>query len=473
MSEAGAADSDSWLRRVGGEVETVGVAPVPDNQRTATPGKLFIVWAMTSGSAITPLIGAILYPYGLWYMIGAIVVSWLIFLIPCGLFSEMGRELPLTALVVARRTYGWSATFLLSALFSFVNIVFFGLNTATGALIIAALCHTSATPWYWIVGGICIVLVLFGFKWLEYFYRYTALLFIVCYAALTVYLATHYSLHVPRQTTPMAWGTAVSAVAGFSILSWTYKTSTISRFCLPAERTAERTWYFLMPSLGIMMPIVIMGVMGAYSQEAIGDWNIAVLGAQITGWGAVAAIGAALAVLHTNAMNLYPSTVDLLVTLNTVRKPRSWEQPVVTVVLGVLGVLLAQAGILTHAEVFVTGAGELLGPFAFVMIVDWLWGLADKRDVDSYFRPAVGFAGRWRIPALACFLAGFMVNFWGKDFLPEGIYHTVPLSLVGSLVAGGAYGAVLGTRRSSSGRRRPGSKVLADRNPEEQQVRRI
>lgn len=99
-------------------------------------------------------------------MIGAIVVSWLIFLIPCGLFSEMGRELPLTALVVARRTYGWSATFLLSALFSFVNMVFFGLNTATGALIIAALWHTTATPWYWIVGGIDIVLVLFGFKWL-------------------------------------------------------------------------------------------------------------------------------------------------------------------------------------------------------------------------------------------------------------------------------------------------------------------
>ncbi|BDT92451.1 hypothetical protein IFM12275_24270 [Nocardia sputorum] len=99
-----------------------------------------------------------------------------------------------------------------------------------------------------------------------------------------------------------------------------------------------------------MLPILIMGAMGAYSQEAIGDWNIAILGVQIPGWGPVAAVGAALAVLHTNAMNLYPSTVDLLVTLNTVRKPRTWEQPIATVILGVLGVLTAQAGILAHAE---------------------------------------------------------------------------------------------------------------------------
>ncbi|MEU7766036.1 cytosine permease [Nocardia sp. NPDC049190] len=472
MSEPGGTTSNSWLRRVGGEVETVGVAPVPDSQRTATSGKLFVTWAMTAASAMTPLIGAILYPYGLWYTIGAIALTWLICLIPCGLFSEMGRELPLTALVVARRTYGWAATFLLSALFAFVNIAFFGLNVAGGAQILAALSHTGAAPWYWIIGVSNIVLVLFGFKWLEYFYRYTALLFILCYAALTVYLATHFALHVPPQTVPMEWGTAISVVAGFSILSWTYKTSTVSRFCLPADRTVGRTWFFLTPSLGIMLPNLVMGVMGAYSKEATGEWNIAAVGAQIPGWGAVAAVGVALAILHVNAMNLYPATVDVLVSVNTVRTPRTWEQPVATVVLGVLGVLFAQAGILAHAEAFVTGAGELLGPFAFVMLVDWLWGLADKRDVDTYFRPARGFGDRWRIPAITCFLAGFMVSFCGKDFLPANFSHTVPLSLLGSLVAGGAYGVVLVSRRRRSGGG-VSPRIGADGDPEERLLGKV
>ena len=36
--------------------------------------------------------------------------------------------------------------------------------------------------------------------------------------------------------------------------------------------------------------------------------------------------------------------------------------------------LLVQVGILTHAQTFITDVGDILGPFAFVMLVDWLWG---------------------------------------------------------------------------------------------------
>ncbi len=98
---------------------------------------------MTSASATTPLVGFLLYPYGLWYMIAAIVATWAIFVVPVGLFSEMGRRLPLSALVVSRGNFGWSATFGLSILFTFVNMAWFGLNTATGAEVLAALTHTG------------------------------------------------------------------------------------------------------------------------------------------------------------------------------------------------------------------------------------------------------------------------------------------------------------------------------------------
>jgi purine-cytosine permease-like protein len=88
-----------------GEFETVGVAPVPDSERKITPPRLFILWAMASASALTPIIGSELYGFGLWWMVVAIVVAWLLAFIPAGLFSEMGREIPLSALIVARRTY--------------------------------------------------------------------------------------------------------------------------------------------------------------------------------------------------------------------------------------------------------------------------------------------------------------------------------------------------------------------------------
>jgi len=84
-------------------LETVGVAAIPDAQRKITPFRLFVLWAMASASALTPIVGQILFNFGLGWMITVIVAAWLLAFIPAGLFSEMGREMPLTA-VQRRRT---------------------------------------------------------------------------------------------------------------------------------------------------------------------------------------------------------------------------------------------------------------------------------------------------------------------------------------------------------------------------------
>jgi purine-cytosine permease-like protein len=344
---------------------------------------------------------------------------------------------------VCRRTYGWTGSAALSALFTFVNMAWFGLNTATGAEVLAALAHTSDGPWYWVVGGADIILVLFGMKWLEYFYRYTAVLLVVSYIALTVYLALHFHLHVPAQTQPMQWGPQLSTVLGFSIIGWLYVMSTVSRFCRPASQTPRRAAYFLLPSIGIMLPVLVMGIIGMFSQEATGNWNIALLGANISGWGAVAAIGVTLAVVHTNALNLYPSTMDFLALFNSVSKARRWEQPVATIVFGVLGTVLALAGILNHAETFVTDVGDVVAPFTFILAVDWLWALRDKTNVATYFARPTTLAGHWRWTAMICAGIGFAISYWGNDFLPGFAYNDLPLPVVGGVVAAALYALTL------------------------------
>jgi hypothetical protein len=40
----------SLRQQLGADIEIVGVAPVPEAQRTMTPGKMFIVWLMASAS---------------------------------------------------------------------------------------------------------------------------------------------------------------------------------------------------------------------------------------------------------------------------------------------------------------------------------------------------------------------------------------------------------------------------------------
>jgi purine-cytosine permease-like protein len=433
--------SPAFRRRVGGEIETVGVAPVPDDQRVQTPRQMFIVWLMASASATTPLIGALLFKFGLTDLIIAIVASWLIGFIPAGLFSEMGREVPLSGLVVARKTFGWDGSLLFSVLFSLVNLGWFGLNTEVGATILAAITHASVNLWDVVVGGLQVILVLFGMKWLERFYRYTVLVLIAAYLALTIYLVTHFTLHYPGQSEQINWGSALSIVLTFSILAWTYKLSTTSRFAVPSAKTGgTRPSYFLASSVGIMLAVLVFGILGVYSNQATGNWNIALLGSSISGWGFVAALGAALAVIHTNAMNLYPSTVDLLVAINNVRKPNRWQQPLATIGLGVLGTVLAIAGILDHVQTLITDAGDIIIPFTFVMLVDWLYVQRKRTPAAAFFEHPRTLHQRVVLSSIAAVAVGFVLAFWGDEFLPGFFYNTLPLPVVAGVVAALLYG---------------------------------
>jgi purine-cytosine permease-like protein len=197
----------------------------------------------------------------------------------------------------------------------------------------------------------------------------------------------------------------------------------------------------LVPSVGIMLAVLVMGVLGSYSQQATGSWNIALLGAHISGWGFVAALGAALAVLHTNAMNLYPSTVDLLVVLNNVHKRTRWEQPLATVILGIGGILLAVAGIVQHVSTLLNDAGDLIIPFTFVMLMDWIYVQRRRTAAEAFFERPQGRAGRIVPSAIAAVIVGFIISYWGDHFLPGFFYNTLPLPVVGGVVAAVLYGA--------------------------------
>ncbi len=427
-------------RRFSGELETVGVAPVPDAQRRITSPRLFILWAMASASALTPIVGSQLFSFGLWWMVVAIVIAWVLAFVPAGLFSEMGREVPLTALIVARRTYGYAGAALFSLLFTVVNAGFFGLNTAVGGQLLGALAHSNATLWTWVIGVAQTVLVLFGMRVLEPFYRYTSVLFIVCYGALTAYLFAHFHVTVPGRHGALQWGPALTTVLSLSILAWTYKLSTVSRFALPKARDERSTpGFFLAPSAGIMLAVLLLGIVGMFSLEATHNWNVALLGAHLSWWGVVAAIGVVVAIVHTNAMNLYPSTIDVLVAMNSFLRPRKWEQPIGTLLLGIASTLLAVAGILTHIQSFLNDIGDVIFPFTFIMLVDWILVQRRATEAETFFqRPRT--LSQWIDPvAGVTFFVGLAFNLWIHLVLPASLTDQLPIPLVGALLSAVLY----------------------------------
>ena len=241
----------------------------------------------------------------------------------------------------------------------------------------------------------------------------------------------------------MASASALTPILSLSILAWTYKLSTVTRFARP-KAAGQRTTpaWFTAASGGIMLAVLVLAVVGMFSQQATHNWNVALLGTRPSWVGTVAAIGVVLAIIHTNAMNLYPSTVDLLVAANTLLAPRRWQQPAGTLVLGFLSTLLAVAGILTHISNFINSIGDALFPFTFVMLVDWLYVQRRATPVDEFFVRPHALSGWLALPAGVAFAVGCAFSIWFHLIAPAWFNDQVPAPFVGALISAAIYAAI-------------------------------
>lgn len=426
--------------RASENVETIGIAPVPEARRDMSALSLFSIWGLASASATTPVIGLLLYDVGLTNFFIGVIIAGLIGIIPAGLFSEQGREVPLISLVTARATFGPGASFFLSILYTIVGAGWFGLNTDVGGQILSTLYPGYGMLWYWLLGIGQTALVFLGMKWLERFYNWTALIFIASYGVLIYYMVTRFPLVLPFEATgSVHWGAIIQTILSFSLLAWAYEFSTVSRFCPPKtadERPARRAAYFSAATVGVLLPVLLMGVLGLVGKASTGEWNIALIAKDLPVGGAIAALGVILAIAHTNAMNLYPAVTKLLAASGTVRTPHRLDQPIASLVLGLIATLMAVGGILEHVEPFLSVLGVFLFPFTFLMMFDWV--LIQKRatPVSAFFEKKQRLAEQFRPSACIAFVIGVALSLLGYfEILPGVWIETLPWTVIASVIA--------------------------------------
>lgn len=420
--------------------ETLGIAPVPDSARTMTPGSLFIIWGLASASATTPVIGLVLHGIGVWNFVWVNLISLLVGLLPAMLLAHMGRQVPVISMVMARRTYGVAGATLLAVLYTIVGAGWFGLNTDVGGQILNALFPGHGMLWYLILGVLQIALVFFGMEVLEKFYKYTALVFLLCYAVLSFYLFTRYTFVMPVAKGTIAWGKDIDLILSFSLLAWAYIFPTVTRFC-PAPARGERkrvtALYMLAPGVGVMVAVLLMGILGLIALKMTGEWNVAVLGKSLPVWGEISAIGVILAIAHTNAMNLYPAVTTFLAVINAAdRKTHRMLQPSTVIVLGVFSTVLAILGILGFIQGFLSLLGSLLFPFTFILVVDWFHGRYYRDEVSLFYRRANGVAQllAWPAPwAIAMLIVGVFLG-QSEHLLPGAVEEFIPWQVCSALI---------------------------------------
>ncbi|RJS92369.1 cytosine permease [Salinisphaera sp. Q1T1-3] len=440
--------ADAAASRQSENVETVGIRPIPEARRNMSALSLFSIWGLASASATTPVIGLLLYDVGLTNFCIAVVIAGLIGIIPAGLFSEQGREVPLISLVTARATFGPGASFLLALLYTITGAGWFGLNTDVGGQILSTLYPGHGNLWYWLLGIGQTALVFLGMKWLERFYNWTAFIFIASYAVLIYYMVSRYTIVWPvAPSGAVHWGAIVQTILSFSLLAWAYEFSTVSRFCPPrasSESRLRRASYFCAATVGVLLPVLLMGTLGLVGKASTGEWNIALIAKDLPLTGAIAALGVILAIAHTNAMNLYPAVTKLLAAGETFRTPRRYDQPLASLVLGAIATVLAVAGILNFVEPFLLLLGVFLFPFTFLMMFDWVVVQKRATPVAAFFEKKGTAAELFRPSACIAFVFGVVLSALGHfGVLPAMLTEHLPWPVVASLIACGLYWGLL------------------------------
>ena len=428
-----------WVEARG--LETGGALPVPEGQRRMRASGLFTVWLMTPAGVTGPLVGYLFFKYGTWNFLATVAIAFMIGFVPAGVLSEMGRDVPITSVVYARRCFGMLGTLPVAILLALVSLGFFGLTSAVIATILAAATNTSSRLWDGVVGIVAVVLVVVGIRLVERCYRYTRIVVPICYAGLVLYLSETFGLRFPSQTTPMKWGPALTLVLTLSLLSWGYVLPTVSRFCTPRSNDDRRAnvLFFVAPSLALMMTLTCLGIIGMLAEGSAGTWNLAMRAAESRGWSLALAVILAVAAIPGTAMNIYSGSMNLLSAQNTVWSPRQWQQPVTTIALGFIGTSLAVLGILTHVAVFLDQSAVVLVPFTFVVAADWLWVKGRRADVANFFESSRGVRTSIGWPAWGSFLFGIGLSVAGLLLLPQGVQDYIPMPVAGGVMAAGLY----------------------------------
>ena len=426
-------------------VETLGVDPVPRSRRVMKAGTVFVVWALASASATTPIIGLLLKGMSVGRFTILVSVATLCGLWPGMMMSEMGRDRPVISMVTAKRTFGSAGAAALTALYALVGAAWFGLNTAVGAEIVGALVPKWAGGALIVLGVAQTVLVLFGMPLLEKFYRYTGPIFVLCYGVLAYYLFSRYPFSWPIQRAPVDWGRDIDLVLSFSLLAWAYDFPTVTRFCVPRDATEPvlTRWRFrLSAPLGVMSAVLVMGILGLLSLHLAGLWNVALLAKSLPLWGEVSAVGVILAIAHTNAMNLYPAVTKVMMLVDAARVRRSAvQQPFTVIALGAFSTYLAYAGILHAVQSFLSILGAFLFPFTFILVLDYVLSSAPQASGDQDGgRPGAESGARTGM-ALVVLLLGLGLGEWSPPFTGS-VARFVPWQMVVAVSAALLYGAI-------------------------------
>jgi len=413
-------------------VETRGIEPVPDAERTGHPRSLFTIWMGANcqfATLTTGVLATAVFGLSFWQAVGAIALGTSLGALLLAAFSLGGPRFGLPQMVQSRRAFGFFGNFAPAGLNFAVALSYFAVNTILGVFALQVLFGLSFALGLVVLIVVQVPIAIVGHHLIHVVERWLSLLLILMFAALSIYGFGK------GHTTVGFNAKAADAVGGFSgafilmvsvsfsyAIGWVGYASDYSRY-LPRATAPRRV------TTPVFLAMLIAGVWVESLGAGFGASGVLDQPAQLVHGlvphtlGQITMIGVVLGTITANVITIYSSALSGLVLDVPLKR---W---MAALVVGGVGTVLAwfafQNDFYHRYESFLFLVGYWITPWIAIVGID-LFVAQRRRSTDA---PALEeFFDRRRIVCRGFFVwliaIAVSVPFWNQASVYQGPFAT-------------------------------------------------
>jgi cytosine permease len=340
-------------------------------------------------------------------IVGLAIITW----IGDTITAYVGAKTGLPGAVVARQSLGSIQARIIASLGVLMMMIgWWAINTA---LVANAFCTAFGIDYTKEFGAWAIMVIIMGIvfitpailgylsmKWMDYLAIPVGLLLfgMGIYLSIKAHGITGIINWAPTQTIP--WSVAVSTIIGLNVCQW-IMIADYSRMHRPTWKES-----ILMPSLIVVVGFVEI-VIGAIMAVGVGTYDIVQVMVSL-GYPFWAYLLLFIAQWTSQIVAVYSAGLSLG---NMVNTNNVITQKLLTLSAGVIGVILAIAGILNKFMAFLLALGVVFSPLAAIIVVDFFFLRKEQwEDIKG-----------WNIGATLALIIGIIIGYYHQYKNPIGI----------------------------------------------------
>jgi NCS1 family nucleobase:cation symporter-1 len=401
-------------------VERRSIDVIPDDERHGSVRSLFTVWFSANMQITTVATGAVAASLGLplWWAVVGLVLGNLIGAIFMALHSAQGPKLGIPQMIQSRAQFGFYGAILPLLLVVLMYVGFFAASGVLGGSALAEWWHIGHTPATIIVAALCTVLAIYGYRLIQAYERWIALVSGLGFLYLTIRLFTKYhvgpAFHGGHFTFGLFLLTATLAITWQ--VTYAPYVADYSRYLPRTTSVRSAFWWTYGGTVIGTVWMMLFGAIAASVAVNTFDGGSVSFFVDLGGSGAhwLFALVIILGVVAVNVLNLYGMFMCVTTTITALR-PLQVARGVRTVfilisaVIGTVIAIAATSSFLDSFQNFILFLAYFMIPWTAINLTDFYFVRKERYDMDSIFRPD-GIYGRFNVRTIAVYVIAVLVE---------------------------------------------------------------